>query len=257
LLASLVVMRKTQNVNRNVVKLCLMLLVVTGCVTEMPVEADSDLEIFNEFIGESKAHTLDLTVKSYGDFLKVNYPDLDESTAISAFLTDIRDQFPNTPLNWTLATEENMTIVQQAESTGLRKEIWIADNEEYDYAQEYDLEEDTSNDSYIQMEDIKEEIIPIVYTNLDSAELEKRKKRSTEIRHFHTYGKYLQGLKELNSTDSSILGYINVKEMAGNISPALIAEGLLESTTKEGFSDPIIKRIVVVELYLKLLIGDS
>ena len=234
-----------------------MLLVVTGCVTEMPVEADSDLEIFNEFIGESKAHTLDLTVKSYDDFLKVNYPDLDESTAISAFLTDIRDQFPNTPLNWTLATEENMTIVQQAESTGLRKEIWIADNEEYDYAQEYDLEEDTSNDSYIQMEDIKEEIIPIVYTNLDSAELEKRKKRSTEIRHFHTYGKYLQGLKELNSTDSSILGYINVKEMAGNISPALIAEGLLESTTKEGFSDPIIKRIVVVELYLKLLIGDS
>jgi len=153
-----------------------MLLVVTGCVTEMPVEADSDLEIFNEFIGESKAHTLDLTVKSYDDFLKINYPDLDESTAISAFLTDIRDQFPNTPLNWTLATEENMTIVQQAESTGLRKEIWIADNEEYDYAQEYDLEEDTSNDSYIQMEDIKEEIIPIVYTNLDSAELEKRKK---------------------------------------------------------------------------------
>ena len=64
-------------------------------------------------------------------------------------------------------------------------------------------------------------------------------------------------MKELNSTDSSILGYINVKEMAGNISPALIAEGLLESTTKEGFSDPIIKRIVVVELHLKLLIGDS
>jgi len=241
----------------DLIRLSLVLLVVIGCQPEALKEVDQELQTFNSFIGESKASTLTLVVEAYDKFLQENYPDIEGSEATKAFLEDVRDNEVGTLLPSTFATEQNNVLREKVENTGLRKEIWIASTEDYDYKLEYGLEDDTVKADYILIEDIEEEIIPIVETGIDSAELENLKKQSKEIILFHTYGKYLQGLKALNSTDNTILGYIEVKELAGSISPSLIAGGLLKSTPKGGFTNSIIKRIVVVELYLKLIMSDS
>lgn len=252
----LTVMRKTLNVNMYMVRLCLTLLVVSGCESGTQVEANKDLETFNAFIGESKTKVLDQVVISYEHFLETNYSGLEESEATTAFLADIRDQVAKTPSYWIIRTETNKAIVEEVESTGLRKEVWLTDTDHYDYKLEYGLEDDTGSSDYIIMEDIEEEIIPITEAGMDSSDLEKMRKKARETRYFHTYGKYLQGLKELKTADSTILGYIEAKESIGNISPSLIAGGLLKSTRKGGFTNPIIKRIVVIELYMGLIMND-
>jgi len=74
---------------------------------------------------------------------------------------------------------------------------------------------------------------------------------------FHTYGKYLQGLKRIASNDSTLLDYIKAKELAGDISPALFLEGVLSGTFDKVYVNPIFKRVVVIELYFDLMEWDA
>jgi hypothetical protein len=63
--------------------------------------------------------------------------------------------------------------------------------------------------------------------------------------------KFFGCFKELNIPKNSTLNsYLEVKNQVGNISPRLIARGLLYHTKEEEYSDALVRKIILIELYL-------
>jgi len=228
-------------------------------------EKNSDLKDFNDFLGQDKATALNSAVESFDQFLKTNYSELDnQSKRTKAFLEYLQKNFePDS--RWNLPTKRNQRIISDFETSELRKEIWIYGYEEYE--PEYDIykillheEQDTSNIQdlgELAFDDLfEEEIIPI--SNIDSTEIARREKEMEErIRnslHFNNYGQYLYALTKFNVSDTTIQEYVDAKIVAGDISPVLIASGLLSQEID--FDDPFIKRILVTEFYYWIMKWD-
>ena len=226
-------------------------------------EKNNNLKEFNEFLGQVKADALNSAVESFDQFLKTNFPD-NESERTEAFLEYMQENLePNS--TWNLPTKINKKIISEFESSGLRKEIWIYGYEEYepqyDIYEVFPLEEtDTSDIQNLGELDldvlIEEEIIPI--SNIDSAEIARREKEMEERMrnslHFNNNGQFLYGLAKFNLSDTTIQGYIDAKIVAGDISPVLIASGLLSQNID--FEEPFIKRILVTEFYYWIMKWD-
>jgi len=57
--------------------------------------------------------------------------------------------------------------------------------------------------------------------------------------------------KKLNlPKNSTLYSYLEVKNQAGDISPRLIARGLLYHTKDEEYNDKLVRKIILMELYL-------
>ena len=227
-------------------------------------ERSNDLKGFNDFLGKDKATTLNSAVESFDQFLRTNYSDLDnQSKRTKAFLGYLEQNFePDS--TWDLPTKKNQKIISDFESSGLRKDIWTFGYE--DYEPQYDIYEilppekqDTSNIQdlgELDLDLIEEEIIPL--SNIDSAEIAKREKEMEEriknSLHFNNYGQYLYALTKYTLNDTTIQDYVDAKIVAGDISPVLIASGLLSQEID--FEDPFIKRILVTEFYYWIMKWD-
>lgn len=237
-------------------------LLAISCST-LSQEKNNNLKGFNDFLGQDKANVLNSAVESFDQFLKTNFPD-NESKRTEAFLEYLQENFePDS--TWNLPTERNKKIISEFESSGLRKEVWIYGYEEYESL--YDIyeflppeEQDTSDIQdlgKLNLDDLyEEELIPI--SNIDSAEIARREKEMEErIRnslHFNNNGQYLYALAKFNLSDTTIQGYVDAKIVAGDISPVLIASGLLSQNID--FEDPFIKRILVTEFYYWIMKWD-
>ena len=96
----------------------------------------------------------------------------------------------------------------------------------------------------------------IFSAGLDSAlwDIYYREKGGKKIKTIdvNIYGPFMNALREAFrcNQDSLISEYVNAIEVAGNISPSLIAMGALDRFKDEHFSNPIVKRILVVEFYI-------
>lgn len=227
-------------------------------------EKNSNLKDFNDFLGRDKMIALNSAVESFDLFLKTNYPDSDnQSKRTRAFLEFLHEN-SEPDSTWNLPTKTNQKIVSDFETSGLRKEIWLYGYEEYE--PKYDIyeilppdEQDTSNIQdlgEIDFELIEEEIIPL--PNIDSVERAKREKEMEEriknSLHFNDYGQYLYALTKYTLKDTTIQDYVYVKILPGDISPVLIAAGLLSQEID--FEDPFIKRILVTEFYYRIMKWD-
>jgi hypothetical protein len=239
------------------------LLVISCSTSSQP--RNNDLKDFNDFLGKEKANALNAAVKTFDQFLKTNYSDFDNQTErTKAFLEYLQENFkPDS--TWNLPTKRNLMIISEFESSELRKEIWIYGYEEYE--PQYDIyeilppeEKDTSTIQDLgdlDLDDLfEEEIIPI--SNIDSADIERREKEMDERMrnslHFNSYGQYLYALTKYTLNDTIIQGYVDVKILVGDISPALIASGLLSQEID--FENPFIKRILVTEFYYWIMKWD-
>ncbi len=93
-------------------------------------------------------------------------------------------------------------------------------------------------------------------TGLDSAiweqYYEKLNEKKVLVYNIDVYGKFAFALKETLrcDQDSMIQEYLTAIEAVGNISSSLIAKGALENFEDRHFHHPIIKRILVAELYI-------
>lgn len=227
-------------------------------------EKNNDLKGFNDFLGKEKASALNSAVESFDQFLRTNYSDFDnQSKRTKAFLEYVQANF-ELDSTWNLPTKRIQKIISDFETSGLRKEIWVYGYE--DYQPQYDIyeilhpeEKDTSNIQdlgELDLDFIEEEIIPL--SNIDSAEIARHEKEMEEriknSLHFNNYGQFLYALAKHTLKDTTIQEYVNVKIIAGDISPVLIASGLLSQEID--FEDPFIKRILVTELYYGIMIWD-
>lgn len=221
----------------------------------------NDIQGFNKFLGKEKANVLNAAVESFEQFLKKNYSEFDsQSMRTEAYLRQIENNFESDS-SWIFSTSRNKKIIEDFETSGLRKEIWVYGYEDYEPKYDiYDLltpgETDTTitHDTVeLDLDLIEEEIIPL--SNIDSVEIAKRKKEMEEKRrnslHFNTHGEFLFALTKYTSGDTFMQEYADMKAYDGNISPVIIASGLLRQEIN--FNDPFMKRILVTEFHFGLM----
>jgi hypothetical protein len=237
-------------------------LLAISCST-LSQEKNKDLKEFNDFLGQEKANALNSAVESFDQFLMTNFPD-NEAERTEAFLEYVQENF-EPKSTWSLPTKRNKKIISEFESSGLRQEIWVYGYEEYE--PQYDIYEllppeqpdtsDIQNLGELDLDELfEEDIIPI--SNIDSAEIARREKELEEriknSLHFNNYGQYLYALAKFNLSDTTVQEYVDAKVVAGNISPVLIASGLLSQNID--FKDSFIKRILVTEFYYWIMKWD-
>jgi hypothetical protein len=157
--------------------------------------------------------------------------------------------------SWTFTTKRDKKIIEQLESSGLRKEIWIYGKE--NYAEKYNIYDlinpfkNDSSKSLGELEIIEDEIIPIPRPATDSTELARIEKELDEqynnLLLTNEKGEFLYGLAKFANNDSNVHEYVEVKLIAGDISPSLVAFAFLSQI--KDFENPFIKRMIFVELY--------
>ncbi len=230
-----------------------------GFLTNCQKSPRSDIANFNEFLGKEKATALNEAIKSFDKFLETNFPNQDnQSDKTKEFLKRfINSNSPDS--SWIFTTKRNIKLLVQLESSGLRKEIWIYGKENYaEKYNIYDLINPFKNDSSQglgELEIIEDEIIPIPRPTTDSTELAGIEKELDEqynnLLMTNEKGEFLYGLAKFANNDSIVHEYVEVKLVAGDFSPSIVASAFLSHI--RDFENPFIKRMIFVELYYWLI----
>lgn len=242
--------------------ICILLLLLWGFLTNCQKSPKSDIKNFNDFLGKEKAKAFNEAIKSFDKFLETNFPNQDnQSDKTKKFLKQfLNSDSPDS--SWIFRTKRNKKILEQLESSGLRKEIWIYGKENYDEKYNiYDLINPFKNDSSQSLgkvEIIEDEIIPIPRPAIDSTELARLEKERDEqynnLLMTNEKGEILYGLAKFANNDSIVQKYVEVKLIAGDISPSLVASAFLSQI--KDFENPFIKRMIFVELYYWIMKWD-
>lgn len=216
----------------------LKVLVFFGSSVLGQIADEQKIQNFDYFIGQDKAKALNAALGSFEEFLSVNFSEHQSfGDKTDALLEQLLNNSAIPRSSWNFNTEKNTKILQDWESTGLRSEIWVFGNEEY--SPEYNIYELLSSD-------------------LDSASISKRemsnKERFMNSIHFNILGQFLYGLTNLNSKNSDIMDYVTARVEGGPISPSLVFSGIRR--LKADFDNPFLKRIIIVEVYFRLMIWD-
>lgn len=181
------------------------------------------LREFNEPLDPQKIAALDLAIESFDKFLNLNFDsNKTEKEKIIDFLSHYSDT--NVAKTWHLPDNLNQEILIAFENSGLRKEVWL-----------YNCENGDSQEEIIEPVEYKSTI------NLDS------------ILDFNYDGIYLKSLKNIQNPDSSIINYIQAKEIAGNLSVYISTKGFKYGLENYETNLEIWKRIIIIELYYDLI----
>jgi len=223
----------------------------------------SQLEQFNEYMGEEKALVLQEAVDSFDQFLMDNYPALNkENERIKSFLEQLA-HYNEPDKSWVYNHAANQAIIDSFESSGLRKEIWLYEYEEYesknDFSKVLPPPAPVDSGSILELGEIKldlieEELIPIRQSDqeeqiYDQKEREQRFKK----RMLPNYeGDYVYGLMKFSPRDSFVFGYAQtIHTTSARISPGVRANGFLSGNPD--FENPLVKRLLVTEFYYWLI----
>jgi hypothetical protein len=226
----------------------ILLIILTLFLTENTY-CQEPLQVFNEILGKDQALAFDQAVISFEKFLKINYPDQHSRVEQnSQFLKDFQSLYASGRPEWNFP-DDNQTVLNQWEESGLRKEIRLWTNEKYFPYHLPDLGVYDSTGTF--HFEIEEEIIPIPHRDGQTV-TEPMERDSFLIS--NTMGKYLYALDQCCSYDPIIYEYLDAMRMAGDISPSLMAGAF--STFGERLSDPIVLRMIVAELYYWIMISE-
>ncbi len=200
------------------------------------IQTTNDVTKFNELLGVEKAEAFNEAVLSFKEFLKVNYPEIEEENQrINQFLQTLMDT-KDFNFNFKFDVEKCARIIEKWEKSDLRKEVWLYGNEDY-----------TSLFWSNTGEELEEEIIPI--TRNEGIEVE-----TVDISKYldsNSAGLYLYGLSEYAPNDTIIQEYVDMKKAIGDISSKTIAESIKKLKIK--YNEPFFMRILVVEFYYDLM----
>jgi len=217
----------------------------------------NDLEGFEKFLGDEKVEALNMLEESFDEFLESNFPiQPTENEKIKQLLQIIKEtgEFEE---NWKFNSTFNLQVIRKVESSGLRKEFWTYNYEEYIpyYYHQYliDSIKNENPDTILRIDSNQiqriynsdEEIL--IIENPDSIDGMSYKEWSDSLLDFNWRGQFTFAIDKFSINDSVILEYLDAKEATGNISPSLIASGLLYRDPD--LSEPFVKRIILMELY--------
>lgn len=241
----------------------LSIIILTGFSCYGQTSDKDDIEGFNKFLGYEKSDAMNKAIASFDRFLKNNFPNQNnQSDRIKKFLLQLQDSF-SSDSTWIFETQTNQKIIEEWETSGLRKEVWLYGFEDYEpkyniHEMLYSREPDTLYDlGELKIDSIEEIIIPIL--GVDSVEHAKREKEMEErLKNSlatNTYGEFLYGLAKYAPSDTLIKPYVDLKAVAGDVAPELIIPGLLNHVSD--YDEPFIKRIILIETYYLLMKSDA
>ncbi len=205
-------------------------ILMTGCsMTENQRLAD-----FNEQLGHDKSLALNRITTSFEDFLLIHYPvTKDFNFRFCSFIDDLAQNKEDYIDKFLLTDSLASNIIADYQNSGLAKELWISvtdsayiafksgGEEEILYAKGYDPENDFDT---------------IPYTDLSDINL---------------FGAYHQALSNIDDNDF-ISNYVAARESGGDMSYPILISAFLDFCNKTDYNDPIVKRIVTLELFIYL-----
>ena len=210
-----------------------------------------DLIRYNHYLGDQKANALSKGVAYFDDFLHTNYPNLpNQGLRTQAFLNTLKRQLVADGKDsiWVFDSIRNQEILNLLETSGMRQEV-----------RRYGYEIDPnswSNRISISME-IEGELklkgidsTPKPFYNERIKQIERESAHRIENNLWkYPKGKYLQGLKRIQTRDERLKEYIETVELM--LGPSLIASvsGALEGYQPSEYEDPFVKRIIFVEIF--------
>lgn len=71
------------------------------------------------------------------------------------------------------------------------------------------------------------------------------------------YGKYIESLKKVASNDKLVKDYLSAKDVAINLSNQQLGEGIKHSIEEGGFDVYFLKRILVAEVYVPVILSGT
>lgn len=224
----------------------------------------NDLVGFEKFLGDEKIEALNMLETSFDEFLESNFSNLPTQDKKIKHLLKVVKETGDLDTNWKFNSTFNIQVIQKLEESGLRKEFWIYGYEEYTpfYYHQFLIDSikkenpDTSltldSLQFNKIYEFDEEIEMI--GNPDSVDGMSYQEWSDSLLDFNWRGQFIFAIDKFSKNDSVIMEYLDAKEAAGNISPSLIASGLLyrNSNLDEAFA----KRIILMELYYFMIEWD-
>jgi major membrane immunogen (membrane-anchored lipoprotein) len=217
----------------------LSLIVMTACQNQ---KRDSRIEKFENFLGKYNSELLSTKVDSFEKFLKINFKDLNLEEAYFEYLNIIESgEFEKT--DWKYEGTGYAEINELIERSGFRKEVWLRpdtvwiENGDLHFEYVYIDKKDTSI--------IKGNSLSPKYDLIENQDsiinIEK------QLTTFNINGRFMRGLEMIKDSDSTLISYIEDKQIMRDIAPSIIAGRLI--FYKADFSDYFIKRIIAIELY--------
>lgn len=212
---------------------------------------------FNKFLGDEKAASLNEAVKSFNEFLKLNYNDLlDDNQRTRKFLEDLSQNY--SPIDsWIFKTEMNIQTLENLEKSGMRLEIMKYGYEEYEskyFIDNIDIE--NPQDSIYELEYLILEIEEdLTHTSINaSRRLIEMGNKTDSLLWYNKLGQYHVGLTKFGTNSKFVKEYVQAHQEIGNLGVVNVLKALLEENVD--YQNPFIKRIIVAELYLDLMKWD-
>ncbi len=217
----------------------------------------TDIEVFNEFIGHEKSSAFNNLVNSFDRFLQLNFNEVkSKNERIILFLEHFR-YYGKADSSWVFETSLNKEIYNSLESSGMRIEIVCNGWEEKQY-----LDSIVANLPIKDSSDFEEfELIEELTIEDTSTEEEKRawyikdsinNIRVNNIFRINSFGGYINGVELISNNDLRILSYVQAVRKnskmrdLGDLAGSFLAD-------IENFDTPLMVRIVLVEFYLDLM----
>ena len=200
-----------------------------SCNADKQIEKNQIKE-FKTVLGKTETKQLDDIVRDFDSFLNKKYKNKNSESKLKQYLQEIA--------NW-----DNPEIWKIDELK--LKEYYTSDLfAKYDsiYPDSVWIENDLINLKYNELEDIQS-IIPMNKSNIDS--MINELKREPEL-NLTSPSNFLLALESIAQKDSQIVNYLDAKDIAGNISLYMLADGLLYNYKNS--SEYFTKRILVMEM---------
>lgn len=212
----------------------------------------NDLEGFKHFLGLEKSKVDDLLIAAFDQFLIDNFPN--EKNQHLRIVKVLECIIYNNGCN--LNKKPNPQLVSELNKSGLRQEMWLYANKDYDKYKPKNSVEDLFNfdeveepieqqGALILPEDIQLELPIAAATNLLNNNSDKE--TTNEIR-INYSGDYFYGLIFFSPNDTNIQHYAKAIVKTGDISPVQFLPVFLKKVNN--FNEPFIKRVIILALFL-------
>lgn len=230
----------------------------------------NDLSGFEAFIGEKKSSALNALLRSFDDFLQLNYPKLGAGNPrIQQFLLDYdkaNRYYPDSLPAWKFDHKDISITLKRFEESRLRREVCIYGYEEpetyYPLDRFYsDWESEVELDSLgtLIIDDIEEEVIPIWPKGMDSLQrkqlLEESEKRLDSILFTNINGQFLYGLAKFSPNDTTIQYLLEATNMIGGLPDISLVEQ--RQGRQMNFEEPFLKRLIAADTYFFIINAEN
>ena len=201
-------------------------------------ESDNHYDEFEQYFGAKELEYLNEIIEDFDNYLAVNYPN--QGSKFRTYLTDINE---SKVINyWKI---DSIKLKKYMESNLFRKYETIYPDSVWFDGHTFNIK--FPNCEYLE-ERLPEEIFPIGMknVNLDVDSTINSLKHKPETWLVEQSDFYL-ALNSIQKSDSLIITYLEVKEIAGSLSPTILASGIMYYLTDK--NEYFAKRIFVMDIH--------